>query len=104
LWLMDYETSICHFQYCERTHRRDYLRLVRFGLTMSIRVNVRLLPTRKESRTLELNKGATVEAAIRALNLFPDAWVAVRGDTPLPLDEPLKDKDDIKLISVVSGG
>ena len=101
---MDYETSICHFQYCEATHRRSYLKLARFGLTMSIRVRVQLLPTRKETRILKLDKGATVEAAVRALSLFPDAWIAVRGDMPLPLDEPLKDNDDIKLISVVSGG
>lgn len=71
---------------------------------MTIKVRLRLLPTRKETKSLELDKGATVDAAIRALGLFPDAWIAVRGDTPLPLDEPLNDGDEIKLIAVVSGG
>ena len=71
---------------------------------MSIRVKVHLLPTRKETRKLHLDKGATVEAAIRALDLFPDAWIAVRGNEPIPLDEPLEDGDEIKLIAVVSGG
>ena len=78
--------------------------MICFDPTMSIRVNVHLLPTAKETRTLELDKGATVEDAIHALSFFPDAWIAVRGDQPLPLDEPLKDKDEIKLISAVSGG
>jgi len=71
---------------------------------MSITVKVRLLPTRRETRTLRLSKNATVETAILALNLFPDAWLAIRGDFPLPLDEILNDGDDIKLIAVVSGG
>jgi len=75
-----------------------------FDLAMSISVKVRLLPTRKETKTLKLENGATVEDAIRALNLFPDAWIAVRGDVPLASDEPLRDNDEIKLISVVSGG
>jgi len=71
---------------------------------MSITVTVRLLPTKKETKVLELKKGAKVEDALRALELYPDAWIAVRGDMPLPIDEPLNDKDEIKLISVVSGG
>ena len=86
------------------SHDKGYLRETVFGPSMSIKVTVRLMPTRKEIKKLELRKGATVEDAIRALELYPDAWIAVRGDLPLPLDEPLIDKDDIKLISVVSGG
>lgn len=78
--------------------------MISFDLSMSISVKVHLLPTRKETKTLRLEKRATVESAIRALGLFPDAWIAVRGDVPLPSDEPLKDNDEIKLISVVSGG
>jgi len=83
---------------------KGYLKAIRFDPMMTIKVIVQLLPTKNKKRTLELEKGSTVDAAIRSMNLFPDAWIAVRGDTPLPLDEPLKDRDEIKLISVVSGG
>jgi len=69
-----------------------------------MKVIVRLLPTKKETRELDLEEGASVEEAIRRLGLYPDAWIAVRGDEPLPLDEELRDGDDIKLVSVVSGG
>ncbi|OGS41552.1 MAG: hypothetical protein A3K67_02610 [Euryarchaeota archaeon RBG_16_62_10] len=69
-----------------------------------MKVTVHLLPTKKETRKLTLEKGATVEEAIRALRLHPDAWIAVRGSTPVPLDEPLKEGDELKLVSVVSGG
>lgn len=69
-----------------------------------MRVKVRLLPTQKRTRTVELGSRATVEDAIRALGLYPDAWIPVKGDTPVPLDETLSDGDSLKLISVVSGG
>lgn len=69
-----------------------------------MKVTFHLLPTKKEKKVVELEKGATVEQAIRALGLFPDAWIPVKENTPIPLDEPLNDGDTIKLISVVSGG
>lgn len=67
-------------------------------------VTVHLLPTRKETKRIEVGEGATVEDVVRALGLLPDGWIAVRGDTPTPSDEPVTDEDDLKLISVVSGG
>jgi sulfur carrier protein len=76
-------------------------------LTLSvraIRVEVTLLPTSRETRTLDLDPGSRVEDAMRALGLYPDAWVPVRGDTPVPVDEELKDGDRLKLVAAVSGG
>jgi len=69
-----------------------------------MKVKVRLLPARKGGKTLTLEDGAKAEDAIRALGLHLDAWIPVREDCPIPLDEPLNDGDDIKLIAVVSGG
>jgi sulfur carrier protein ThiS len=70
----------------------------------SMKITIHLLPTRKETRRIKLEKGSSVEHAIRALGLFPDQWIPVRNDEPLPLDEMLEDGDELKLISVVSGG
>jgi len=69
-----------------------------------MKVVVHILPTRKERRVLDLKKGALAEDAIRALGLYPDGWIPVRNEQPIPLDEPLTEGDEIKLISVVSGG
>ncbi len=69
-----------------------------------MKVKVRLLPGKRRAKVLELSSRATVEDAIRALGLFPDAWIGVRGETPVPLDERLHEGDSLKLISVVSGG
>lgn len=67
-------------------------------------VTVHLLPTRKEIRRVELAEGAKVEDAVRALGLLPDGWIAVRGGVPIASDEPLRDGDEVRLVSVVSGG
>ncbi|MGD9962460.1 MAG: MoaD/ThiS family protein [Thermoplasmata archaeon] len=69
-----------------------------------MRVTVRLLPTRKETKDVEVPDGGSVEDVVRALGLLPDGWIAVRGDAPVPSDETLRDGDELKLISVVSGG
>ena len=69
-----------------------------------MKIKVHLLPTRMETKTIELEDGATVESLVRKLGLFPDAWIAVRGKYPVPLDERLRPDDEIDLIAVVSGG
>lgn len=69
-----------------------------------MRVIVHLLPVKNETKTIELDDGATVERLIRRLDLLPDAWIAVYDDEPVPIDHVLDDGDEIKLISVVSGG
>jgi len=69
-----------------------------------MKIRVRLLPGNRRAKVLDLGARATVEDAIRSLGLYPDAWIAVRKETPVPLDERLRDGDDLKLISVVSGG
>lgn len=70
----------------------------------STRIEVTLLPTRKETKSLEIAAGSRVEDAIRALGLYPDAWIPVMDETPVPIDEKLKDGDKLKLIAAVSGG
>ncbi len=73
-------------------------------MTDPMKVVLTLLPTRKERKVVRLKTGATAEDAIRAIGLLPDAWIPLRQDQPVPLDEALKDGDELKLIAVVSGG
>lgn len=70
----------------------------------AMRVTATILPTKKETVPVELPEGSTVEDLVRALSYLPDGWIAVRGGRPIPADEPLTDGDELKLISVVSGG
>lgn len=69
-----------------------------------MKVTVHLLPTRNKAIVLELPEEATAEGAIRALELLPDGWIVLRGGEPIPLDERLSEGDELKLVSVVSGG
>jgi sulfur carrier protein ThiS len=69
-----------------------------------MKVTATILPTRKETVSVELGEGGTVEDLMRALSYLPDGWIAVKGDRPVPSDEVLSDGDEVKLFSVVSGG
>jgi sulfur carrier protein ThiS len=69
-----------------------------------MRVTVQILPTRKETKRITLEEGATAETAIRRLGLFPDQWIPLRDDGPIPIDEVLRDGDVLKIVAVVSGG
>jgi sulfur carrier protein ThiS len=67
-------------------------------------VKATILPTRKETVCVDLADGSTVEQLIRALSYLPDGWIALRHGNPIPLDEGLRDGDEVRLFSVVSGG
>ncbi len=54
--------------------------------------------------TVDLPSGATGFDLLRQLGLAPDAHLVVRDDTPLPLDESLREGEKLRVISVVSGG
>ncbi len=54
--------------------------------------------------TVEVPLNSTGLGLLRALKLAPDAHLVVRGDRPLPLDEPLEDGERLTVLSVVSGG
>ncbi len=69
-----------------------------------MKVKVQILPSKKETKALDLPERATVEDAVRVLGLLPDGWIAVRANTPVPSDETLREGDSLKLFSVVSGG
>ncbi|HYM39652.1 MAG TPA: thiamine biosynthesis protein ThiS [Thermoplasmata archaeon] len=66
-------------------------------------VTAELVQARK-SEAVDLPDSATGFDLLRRLNLAVDAHLVVRGDTPIPLDEPLVDRERIRVLSVVSGG
>ena len=68
-----------------------------------MRVTAELYPARKTSPA-ELPEGASGVDLLRSLGLAPDAHILVRGDVPIPIDEPLRDGERVRVISVVSGG
>lgn len=68
-----------------------------------MRVKVEIVP-RGPSSEVELSEGSDGLDLCRALGLQPDAYVMFLGDQPVPIDSPLSNGDDIKMVLVVSGG
>ncbi len=66
-------------------------------------VTVETMPARRQ-QTCELPNGATGFDLLKILHFAPDAHLLVRDEIPLPLDEPLKDGERVRVIAVVSGG
>ena len=68
-----------------------------------VQIVAELVPRQTEV-AVALESDATGEDLLKALRLPPDAHLLVRGDIPIPIDEPLRDGERICVIGVVSGG
>ena len=58
----------------------------------------------KKTTTVSLPDASTVKDLLAKLSLNPVTVLVVRKGTVLIEDQPLQDKDEIKILSVVSGG
>lgn len=68
-----------------------------------MRVTAEIFPLRLE-KEVELDPNGRGLDLLRALGLSPEAHILVRGETPIPSDDPLADGDRVRVIGVVSGG
>ncbi|MDN5328129.1 MAG: sulfur carrier protein [Candidatus Woesearchaeota archaeon] len=59
----------------------------------------------KEGKYLDVEfKGKTVADLLKQLNLNPQEVVVVKNDEIVLGDEPMSEQDDVKILSVISGG
>ena len=60
----------------------------------------------RESRekTIELGNNATIKELLKKMGINPVTVIVSKNNDVVLEDEKLKDKDDIKIISVISGG
>jgi len=58
----------------------------------------------RKAKEMRLPEGSTVEAMLDSLGLYPDAHIVVRGKTPVPVDSPLLNGDQLRIVKVASGG
>ena len=54
--------------------------------------------------SVPLADGSTAADLLASLHLLPDTHIFLRDNAPIPIDEPLKEGDSIKMIRVASGG
>ncbi len=57
-----------------------------------------------KEKTIELASNPSVKELLAKIEINPETVIVSRNDSIITLDENLKDKDEIKLISVISGG
>lgn len=58
----------------------------------------------RKAKEIRLPEGSTVGTMLDSLGLYPDAHIVVRGKTPVPVDSPLIDGDQLRIVKVASGG
>ena len=58
----------------------------------------------KEKRKLEFKKSSTVEDVLKKLNLKPDTVIVMINNRPVPIDDEIKDGQELILLQVSSGG
>ena len=58
----------------------------------------------KEKRKLEFKKGLTIENVLKRLNLKPDTVIVMIKNRPVPIDDKIKDGEELTILHVASGG
>lgn len=68
-----------------------------------MRIRASTVP-RGEQREIELPGGALAGDLVRAMGLPTAACLVLRRGSPVPMDEPLEEGDDLEVVYVASGG
>lgn len=58
----------------------------------------------RETRVLDLEENSRVEDLLKTLGINPSEVVPVKNGVIVTEKEPLREEDEVKLLSVVSGG
>ena len=58
----------------------------------------------KEKRKLEFKKASTIEDVLKKLNLKPDTVIVMIKNRPVPIDDEIKDGQELTVLQVSSGG
>ncbi|MBS3096614.1 MoaD/ThiS family protein [Candidatus Woesearchaeota archaeon] len=68
-----------------------------------IKVNI-FVDRNNLNKTLELDKNSIVSDLLKSLNINPVTVIVSRSNELILEDEKLKNNDEIKILSVISGG
>ena len=56
------------------------------------------------STVIDIKKGETVQMLLKRLALRSDAVIVVKDSVPIPMDDTLDDKKELRILQVASGG
>ncbi|MCG7841456.1 MAG: hypothetical protein MIO87_06010 [Methanomassiliicoccales archaeon] len=58
----------------------------------------------KRTEVLSIDDEETVEGLLKVMDLFPDSHIVIRGKSPIPLTERIREGDELRIVKVASGG
>jgi len=68
-----------------------------------VKIKVKLSRT-NEVKEINLETESTVGDLLKKIDLKPDTLIVISKNTPIPIDDILKDRQDLEIIQVSSGG
>ncbi|MCK5636190.1 MAG: MoaD/ThiS family protein [Thermoplasmatales archaeon] len=68
-----------------------------------MKIKVKLSRT-NETREINIEKETTVGDLLKKINLKPDTLIVMNKDMPIPIDNVLKEGQELTIIQVSSGG
>jgi len=76
-----------------------------FFISLSIQVKITVKLSRaKETKEIHLETESTVNDLLRKMNLKPDTLIVMSDNVPIPIDNALKEGQEVTIIQVSSGG
>jgi sulfur carrier protein ThiS len=68
-----------------------------------LKISIKLSRTNQE-KELNLNKGSTVQDILKKIDIKPDTVIVMNKNRPIPIDEKIRENDQLTIIQVSSGG
>ena len=57
-----------------------------------------------ETKKISIKTGSTVEDVLKKINLKPDSVIIMNKNKPTPVDDEIKDGEELTILQVSSGG
>ena len=68
-----------------------------------MKIKIKLSRT-NETKELTTEEGTTINDVLKKINLKPDTIIVMNKDKPIPIDDEIKDEQELTIIQVSSGG
>jgi len=57
-----------------------------------------------EIKTIDLEKGSKIQDVLTKINMKPDTLIVMNKNKPIPIDDEVKEGDELTILQVSSGG
>ena len=68
-----------------------------------MKIKVKISRT-NETKEISIETGSTVEDVLKKINLKPDTVIIINKSKPIPIDDEIKDGEELTVLQVSSGG